>query len=185
MVPWRRSSRVFVAVIALALAGLGALACSGRATGGGGDPAPAATSASEELITACPATLDLTNDRACARDGMECTIPVPCETVAQQARCTCKKGRFECIDMAGTIPKGSAGRCMTGPSKDTQVCPTSFEQADGVACEAVGFACTYEGRACPDRPVHLIDYCECKRSPTDGTMALACVKGACSPMDSI
>jgi hypothetical protein len=83
----------------------------------------------------------------------------------------------------GDLPRGHAARCASGPDADGQACPKSFDAAEGMPCKEVGFSCTYDGAMCPDRPIPLINYCQCKRAPTDGTMTLLCMEAQCSAFE--
>ena len=154
------------------------LACGGAESA----PAPSDIEVSvEHPLTSCPMTLSATNGHACGKEGMRCTVPVMCTTTYQQVRCICQKGLFLCADSIGTLAPHDAPRCESGPSDDSSACPPSFDTADGAACAAVGRTCEYPGFTCPNLPVRLTDYCQCKRDPADGTMTLSCARSACPP----
>jgi hypothetical protein len=160
------------------------LASFGLLTACGGTTAPSPSDmvvSVEQPLSACPTTLAATNGHSCATEGMRCTVPIMCTTTYQQVRCSCEKGVFSCADSIGPLLPADTPRCESGPKDDMSACPPSEGVAEGAMCHEVGRSCAYPGAECPNLPVRLTDYCQCKRDPADGTMTFRCARAACPP----
>jgi hypothetical protein len=122
------------------------------------------------------------NGHACATPDMHCTVPVTCTPTDQQVDCKCESGLFSCTDSLGRLEPHQEPRCEGGVATDEAMCPAAFDTADGAPCTEVGRSCAYPGAECPNLPVRLTDYCQCKRDPSDGSLTLKCTTSACPPM---
>ena len=151
-----------------------ALACSNAAE------ARSARDPDAGIATACAASVEEANGRACQGD-LECGFPIACGAVGQRAECVCRDGRFACVDATGLIEVGGAPRCVDLGQPSGQACAPRIDDEDGVACDMIGRLCFFAGAACAGKQgISNLDYCACQRTP-DGTLRFACTVVPCSP----
>jgi hypothetical protein len=162
--------------VCIAVAAFVALACGGATA-----PTPASDSGTTigNGAGTCPATFAETNGKACAPDGLQCTMAISCRNTPQQVRCACESAQFYCQDSIGPIALNGTPRCMGDDSGGDSDCPATMELGQGSACNRLGKSCYYVGALCSNG-ITKLNFCQCKPNG-DGTMSYACAVVPCTP----
>jgi len=136
----------------------------------------------------CPSSLAtaLDSKSTCQGEGFECPIGYSCGAFAQQAYCTCTKGKWACKSSRGEVVDDAAkAPCNSPGSGSDKECPQSQNGTEGQSCKTPGLQCFYKGFTCPESPDSpKQDVCQCVTQPLpDGgpTLQFRCEIQYCNP----
>lgn len=177
MVTWNTRTILVSAVTALLTAGVAVSGCSSDSSNG----------AAAEAGTICPATFDEANTKFCNTEGLRCTFQYYCTgNLYQIANCNCTGGKFACFDQSAPstpIAAGAAPVCVNANNTKDEMCPSSFDSAEGATCHTPGKTCQYAGQVCDG--FQLNDHCQCVAGgngsgSADAGLAYKCEQNICN-----